>query len=101
VRCLAVYSPGELLATIHADRPPPELEDRLPALRADPGAAGAITRSVRRWHARLPELPDPAGPGVGSATGVRLVCPGDREWPAQLDDLEATRPYRAVAEGQC
>ncbi|MFB7764131.1 MULTISPECIES: DNA-processing protein DprA [Streptomyces] len=33
--------------------------------------------------------------------GGRLVCPGDWEWPGQLDDLGETRPVALWARGGC
>ncbi|MGK5530265.1 DNA-processing protein DprA [Streptomyces sp. URMC 129] len=33
--------------------------------------------------------------------GGRFVCPGDREWPRQLDDLGAARPVGLWVRGAC
>ncbi|MEW2067578.1 DNA-processing protein DprA [Streptomyces sp. NPDC007346] len=35
-----------------------------------------------------------------SAVGGRLVCPGDREWPSQLDDLGDARPVGLWVRGR-
>ncbi|QKW09461.1 DNA-protecting protein DprA [Streptomyces sp. NA04227] len=37
--------------------------------------------------------------GTARALGIRLVCPGDSEWPAQLDDLGDTRPVALWVRG--
>jgi len=85
-------------------------DERLGRLVAQEGAEGAldIVRSGQApagpdrvelekrfpaWQARLAE----ADPGRLLAAceerGGRLVCPGEAEWPSQLDDLGAGRPY--------
>ncbi|WP_345514494.1 DNA-processing protein DprA, partial [Streptomyces yanii] len=35
-----------------------------------------------------------------AAVGGRLVCPGDREWPSQLDDLGDSRPTALWVRGR-
>ncbi|MFI5684897.1 DNA-processing protein DprA [Streptomyces sp. NPDC051636] len=37
---------------------------------------------------------------VARAAGVRFVCPGDTEWPAQLDDLGDARPLGLWVRGR-
>ncbi|WP_240434939.1 DNA-processing protein DprA [Streptomyces sp. YIM 130001] len=37
---------------------------------------------------------------AAAAAGARFVCPGDREWPAQLDDLGETRPVGLWVRGE-
>ena len=32
--------------------------------------------------------------------GIRLVCPGEPEWPTQLDPLGAARPYALWLRGE-
>lgn len=61
--------------------------------------AGASTRHwegllLRARHAR-PEVDLRAARSVGA----RFVCPGDAEWPGQLDDLGPTRPYGLWVRG--
>ena len=43
----------------------------------------------------------PAGAGLASfpGQGICLVCPGDRDWPVQLDDLGGARPYALWVRG--
>ncbi|GEL94359.1 DNA-processing protein DprA [Cellulomonas composti] len=53
---------------------------------ASAGAAARLERAVRRWAPRLGR-PAPTG-----ATGVRVVVPGDDDWPAGLDDLGPCAP---------
>jgi DNA processing protein len=53
----------------------------------------AIDRAMDHWRARLGELPDEADLAAFERDGIRLVCPGDPEWPTQLDVLGDIRPY--------
>ena len=63
-------------------------------------AAGpAIKAAMERWRTRLPELPTPAEVLAFGASGIRLVCPGDPEWPGQLADLADDQPYALWLRG--
>ena len=53
---------------------------------ASPDAAA--TRAMRRWQVRLAEVPSPDEVAGFCRAGIRVVCPGDPEWPAQLSDLD-------------
>jgi DNA processing protein len=88
---LDIYKPAEILTAIKAGAPP---------LVASGVARGMLTRAFDRWRLRLPELP-PEQDLVGSAcrNGIRLVCPGDPEWPASLDRLYQARPYALWVRG--
>ncbi|HET9898335.1 MAG TPA: DNA-processing protein DprA [Streptosporangiaceae bacterium] len=58
-----------------------------------PGPAElAARRSIERMRARLANLPPPALLDGWQRTGFRLICPGDPEWPTQLDDLGTASP---------
>jgi DNA processing protein len=54
-------------------------------------ADGALHRAVQRWRDRLGEIPSTARLRRLAGSGLRLVLPGDAEWPTQLDDLSDTR----------
>ncbi len=49
--------------------------------------AAAVGRMVERMRARRSALPSPARIEAWQRDGYRLVCPGEPEWPTQLDDL--------------
>jgi DNA processing protein len=51
-----------------------------------------IGRAFERWRARLGQVPTTARLSAWEAGGTRLLCPGDAEWPTQLDDLGDARP---------
>jgi DNA processing protein len=66
----------------------------------DSGAARATAqRAMRCWQVRLTELPSAEDIAGLCRAGIRLVCPGDPEWPARLDDLGAARPYALWLRG--
>jgi DNA processing protein len=62
-------------------------------------AADAARRDLERWRSRLGELPTADSLERLCRQGIRLVCPGDPEWPARLDDLGASRPYALWLRG--
>ena len=90
---LAAREPAEILAAIKAGI--------LPAIPGAGRAASgpALERALGRWQVRLPKLP--AGEGIAEACrdGIRLVCPGDDEWPGTLDQLGSGRPYALWLRG--
>ncbi|MET8811879.1 DNA-processing protein DprA [Streptomyces sp. NPDC004549] len=59
--------------------------------------------SPKRWQGLLARVED-AEPerdlAVAAAAGARFVCPGDTEWPAQLDDLGDARPVGLWVRGR-
>ncbi|WP_041819235.1 DNA-processing protein DprA [Streptomyces davaonensis] len=59
--------------------------------------------SERRWGGLLARA-ERADPGrdleVAGEAGVRFVCPGDAEWPGQLDDLGDARPVGLWVRGR-
>lgn len=84
-RLLAEFGARELLArlTAHDGGPLPGVSDRrLAGYRLRAGAAA-------------PERDLTAMAGLGG----RFVCPGDQEWPTQLDDLQDTRPIGLWVRG--
>ena len=59
----------------------------------------SMTRALHRWRDRLGQLPSVARLADWQQQGLRLICPGDPEWPTQLDDLGAARPLLLWARG--
>jgi DNA processing protein len=55
--------------------------------------------SMDRWRARLPELPRQEQLLALRESGIRLICPGDPEWPGQLADLGDDEPYALWVRG--
>jgi DNA processing protein len=58
-----------------------------------------MQRAMERWRVRLDELPTPEGVIGFRRSGIRLVCPGDPEWPGQLADLGDEQPYALWLRG--
>jgi DNA processing protein len=77
---------AELLAVITGTR-----SDGSVALTDTPLDPG-LARAVSRWRDRLGEVPGVARLAAWEQSGLRLVMPGDAEWPSQLDDLGDARP---------
>jgi DNA processing protein len=98
---LRACSPADAVDAICAGRVPraagpsrrPE-PDR-PAQRGIPGLGRAITR----WAARLGAVPTDSVLVSWEREGIRIVCPGDPEWPTQLDVLGDGRPLLLWARG--
>jgi DNA processing protein len=54
---------------------------------------------LSRWGHRLGEIPDAADLARYERDGIRLLCPGDPEWPSALYDLGDTCPYALWLRG--
>jgi DNA processing protein len=96
--------PAQVLAALMAGQHPlaagPTLTGQY-TLASQPCEASAIPgldRGLQRWAARLSLLP--AGWQAGPPAGLRLVCPGDPEWPTQLADLGDSAPVALWLQGR-
>ena len=69
------------------------------ALLADQAAGAGLSRAVQRWRARLGEIPGTARLAAWQDSGLRVIVPGDAEWPTQLDDLGDMRPLLLFPNG--
>jgi len=94
---LRTCGPEALVGAIRAGRVLPQI-----AAGETGGATAAreISRSLANWRVRLAEIPGEGDLGTAERAGVRLVCPGDPEWPTQLDVLGDTRPYALWLRGR-
>jgi DNA processing protein len=54
---------------------------------------------LAHYRSQLQRIPTDGGLGHGLHQGIRLICPGDPDWPSQLDDLGSARPYALWARG--
>jgi DNA processing protein len=101
---LEVCEPAEVLAAIKAGTLPSIEAGALPATEPGPVGSPARRRALEaafgRWRLRLPWLPDDAGLADACRSGIRLVCPGDPQWPGRLDELGTGRPYALWLRGQ-
>jgi DNA processing protein len=69
-----------------------------PSGRDSDGLPG-LGRALRRWAGRLGEAPAEPALDAWRRAGIRLVCPGDPEWPGQLDVLGDARPWGLWVRG--
>jgi DNA processing protein len=69
------------------------------ALGTGPSARKAAGLAMQRWRTRLAELPAKQTLDAHALAGIRLVCPGDPEWPSRLDDLAGAAPYALWVRG--
>ncbi len=93
---LDICEPAEVLAAIKAGL----LPGTGPGCGDSPASRKALERALKCWQARLPGLPDGACLAAACRAGLRLVCPGDPEWPAGLDELGQARPYALWLRGR-
>ena len=92
---LAICEPAEVLAAIKADM----LPGTGPGCGDTPASRAALERALGRWRVRLPGLPDEEGIADACRDDIRLICPGDAEWPGALDQLGPARPYALWLRG--
>ena len=60
---------------------------------------GASPRRTEGYRLRAPRADPLADLATALRAGSRFVCPGDGDWPAQLDDLGDERPYGLWVRG--
>ena len=95
---LEITSAADAVAAISAGR--------LPLLpRTGPNGLGdlraeKVEHAFRLWRQRLGDLPAQLDLDSFRRQGIRLACPGDSEWPTQLDTLGVARPYALWLRGE-
>jgi DNA processing protein len=75
---------------------PVEAADRLAHGR---GLPDALLRRAEGYRARAAGIDPAADLEQARSLGARLVCPGDQDWPTQLDDLGPSRPIALWVRG--
>jgi DNA processing protein len=83
---LQVLSPAELVASIRSGSIPTRVT-------GVPGGLPAASATLSHCRGQLHRVPADAGLAGSQQQGARLICPGDQDWPVQLEDLGAARPY--------
>jgi DNA processing protein len=63
-------------------------------------AAARLEHAFGTWRNRLGGVPAEMDLARFHRDGIRLVCPGEPEWPTQLDVLGAARPYALWLRGE-
>jgi len=87
---LRVCSPAEIVTAL--------IEGRMPRL-CDAASIPSLERALCRWAARLGDVPPEPALDGWRRNGIRLVIPGDAEWPSQLDALGEARPWGLWVRG--
>jgi len=87
---LRACDPAEIVAAL--------IEGRMPRL-GDPAGIPRLERALCRWAARLGDVPPEPALDGWRRNGIRLVIPGDAEWPGQLDVLGEARPWGLWVRG--
>ena len=70
-----------------------------PGCGDSPASRAALERALGRWRVRLAGLPSDADIAAACRDSIRLVCPGDPEWPDGLDQPGQARPYALWVHG--
>ena len=71
----------------------------LDAIKAGDVAGSAAQRAMERWRVRLEGIPSAEEVAGFCRSGIRLIHPGDPEWPGQLADLGDAQPYALWLRG--
>ena len=104
---LQVSTPANLVAAVAAGRLPAVPARRWDAIR-ETGRPGGRSRTdtarlehaLGTWRTRLGSVPAEMDLAGFHRDGIRLVCPGEPEWPTQLDMLGLGRPYALWLRGE-
>jgi DNA processing protein len=91
---LARCGPAELMRAVSS------LGPGTASLPSDCADVPGLDRAFARWRGRLPDIPSPGRLDIWERSGFRLVCPGEPEWPTQLDDLGDARPVMLWLRGE-
>jgi DNA processing protein len=97
---LRTSEPVQIIRAVTRGRIPPVARARL-----SPGPAGErelvrMEHAFTAWRNRLSGIPSEMDLAGFHRDGIRLVCPGDPEWPTQLDVLADARPYALWLRGE-
>jgi DNA processing protein len=104
---LQVSTPADLVAAVAARRLPAVPARCWDAIRGTGRPSGRSRTDTARlehafgtWRKRLGSVPAEMDLAGFHRDGIRLVCPGEPEWPTQLDMLGLGRPYALWLRGE-
>jgi DNA processing protein len=96
---LRACEPAEIVTAVAAGRIPACVEIRRASGMSEIGRA-RLEQAVGTWRNRLGGVPSEMDLAGFHREGIRLVCPGEPEWPTQLDVLGGARPYALWLRGE-
>ena len=88
---------GVVRALVAGRAPVPDRSDAAPG--GGPELVPGLGRALRRWGARLGEAPPATALATWQQQGIRLICPGDPEWPGQFEVLGDAQPWALWLRG--
>ncbi|MBO2455293.1 DNA-processing protein DprA [Actinomadura barringtoniae] len=91
-RLIHAAGPTGALEAVRTTQPPEELTTNRQELKR------LITR-LESWRIKLSACDPAADLAIAERLNIRLVCPGEPEWPTTLDDLHHDRPYALWIRG--
>ncbi len=102
--------PADVVAALAAGRHPLAWPPGEPAEPCDIGQSAArgraresgipgLDRALQRWEARIGQAPTADRLAAWGRRGLRLICPGDHEWPTQLAALGDASPIALWLRG--
>ena len=94
--CRIVEPGDEAVGLLLQQHGPVETAERLSRGRGLPASVG---RRSEGYQARAAGVDPAADLDRARRLGARLVCPGDEDWPSQLDDLGPARPIALWVRG--
>jgi len=104
---LQVSTPADLVAAVAARRLPAVPARCWDVIRGTGRPGGRSRTDTARlehafgtWRKRLGSVPAEMDLAGFHRDGIRLVCPGEPEWPTQLDMLGLARPYALWLRGE-
>ena len=104
---LQVSTPADLVAAVAARRLPAVPARCWDTIRGTgrPGRrsrtdTARLEHAFGTWRKRLGSVPAEMDLAGFHRDGIRLVCPGEPEWPTQLDMLGLRRPYALWLRGE-
>ncbi|HLI36078.1 MAG TPA: DNA-processing protein DprA [Streptosporangiaceae bacterium] len=96
---LRVCEPAEVVAAVRAGKVPAAVTAHGAATEMGDGGRARLEHAIGLWRSRLAAIPAGADLAAFRREGIRLACPGDPEWPTQLDALGSARPYALWLRG--
>jgi DNA processing protein len=97
---LGACEPAEIVTAVTAGRVPAARAGVWQASGMSEIGRGRLEQAVGTWRNRLGGIPSEMDLAGFHRDGIRLVCPGEPEWPTQLGVLGGVTPYALWLRGE-